>query len=585
MVIGTISIVALNMFIPVLVGVLVDQAILPKNLTNSEKLDRLVFFTVLILIIGLTRVLLQYCTIFITNSLGWQAIRDIRIEFFEAMQKKPLRFHDRVRSGDLMALATNDMNQLSGMINPGIRMIAGAFISLLMVIILSFNLDITLTLVLIPFFLIYLWTIRDYNKRMRPISATFLHKWSNISRSAQDAITGVRVVRAFNGEEFENNKFREVVVEFKKTWDVRQMMTAKYWPLLVMYLTIGFSFFFGTWLVLEGQLSLGALIGINGMLILLLQPTFIISFAIAMFQGGLAGGERIFHTMMAEEAEESGKTISQKIDWPTNINGAVSFKNVNFKYEGTDKYVLNNLNFSVVPGETVALVGPTGSGKTTLTKLILRFYEYEGEICIDGVNITNYRLRDLRQNIGRVEQDIFLFASSIKENITFGLADNQKISDEDVIKAAQTAQAHEFILKQNKGYETIVGERGVGLSGGQRQRIAIARCLLTDPPILILDDSTSAIDSETEEKIASAMEHVMKNRTTFLITHRLSAIRKADKIIVLKDGTIKAIGKHEELLQTSPDYRRIYSKQIKLPELSEDTKRTPGTDFSLGGAD
>ncbi|MDH5645768.1 MAG: ATP-binding cassette domain-containing protein, partial [Candidatus Heimdallarchaeota archaeon] len=216
----------------------------------------------------------------------------------------------------------------------------------------------------------------------------------------------------------------------------------------------------------------------------------------------------------------------------------------------------------------VALVGPTGSGKTTITKLLLRFYEFhDGKITIDDTDILDINIRELRQNIGRVEQDVFIYATTIKENILFGVDPSRNVSLEEIIQAAKIAQAHEFIEEMENGYDTVVGERGVGLSGGQKQRIAIARALLVNPRILILDDSTSAIDSETEEKISKAMDEVMKNRTTFLITHRLSAIRKADKIVLVKDGVIKVIGNHNTLLETSEDYRRIFKKHVKLPEL------------------
>lgn len=554
MTIGILITIFLRMIFPLIIGIMIDISIIPQDL------EFLFFFTSLLLGIGLFRVGINYLTLYATNLLAWQAIRDIRIEFFENMQKKPLKFHDKMKSGDLMALATNDMTQLAFMINPGVRLVADAFVSVIIVLFLVFTISTIFTVVLLPLFFIYIWTIKNYNSKIRPISATFLHKWSLISRTAQDSITGIKVVRAFNGEEFESIKFRKVVENFKSTWKTRQMIVAKFWPLFVINLTIGLSFIAGSWFVLQNQLTFGELVAINGMLVLLIQPTMIIEFAVMIFQEGLAGGERIFHIMMAEEAEESN--ISEQLAWPAKIEGRISFKNVNFKYDGTSKYVLTNINLEINPGETIALVGPTGAGKTTLTQLLLRFYDFEGSISIDGIDIRNYSLRDLRQNLGRVEQDIFLFATSIKDNLTFGIGKDKYITNEIIFQATQTAQAHNFIIEQKDGYDTIIGERGAGLSGGQRQRIAIARCLLTDPPILILDDSTSAIDSETEEKISKAMQMVMKNRTTFLITHRLSAIRKADKIIVLKEGTIKAIGKHYDLLQSSKDYRRIFSKTI-----------------------
>lgn len=560
--------------LPAFVGLLIDEGILARDD------DRIAFWLLIIISTGLLRVVFNYIGVVAGNNLAWKAIREVRAEFFTKMQSKPLKFHDSVRSGDVMAIATNDMNMLANMINPGIRMVSNAFLTLGFFAVIGLSQNLELTLALIPFFIVYLFTIRWYNRKMQPIAAIFQRKWSGISVAAQDNITGVRVVRAFGGEEFETKKFRDVVEDFKVTWDERQMLQAKYWPLLVVYAAIGFSFFAGVWMVLEGLLTLGALVSFNGMLILLLQPTMIISFAIMMVQSGLAGGERIFRMMHASYAEEEGE--KEPKPWPTAGLGKVEFRNVSFTYSGTDKPVLEEVSLIVEPGETVALVGPTGAGKTTLTKLLLRFYDFEGQILVDGVDIQELALRDLRQNIGRVEQDIFLFATTIRENITYGISSGTEVNEEELVQATKMAQAYDFIMEQPDGYDTKVGERGVGLSGGQRQRIAIARCLLTNPRILILDDSTSAIDSETEEKIAKAMDVVMKNRTTFLITHRLSAIRDADKIVVLKDGRIHAVGRHEELLVTSNDYQRIFSKQYKLPET--DRKRTSLKGLP-GGAD
>ena len=556
---GLISINAITALLPYLIGVMIDEAVIP----NDREL--VIQFALVILILGVSRVLLGYLMIFNNNILSWNAIKSIRIEFFENVQRKPLKFHNKAKSGDLMAMATNDMNQLGFMINPGMRLVSEAFLTLVFVIILALRTDRTMATFLLPFFLVYLLAIRRYNESMTPIARVFQEKWSKISRTAQDSITGVRVVRAFNAEDHEKAKFRQVVDDFKITWKQRQMLTARYWPQLIIYLTIGSSFLFGIWLVGENRLSVGQLIGINGMLILLIPPTFLISFAINMLQGGLAGGERIFHTMMVEEHED--KSDHEKQLWPENVAGKIEFKHVNFRYEEAENYVLKDINLVIEPGETVALVGPTGCGKTSLTKLLLRFFEYEGEITIDGTDIQNIKLRELRQNMGRVEQDVFIYASTIRENLIFGLGLHSGVSNNEIIKAAKVAQAHDFIMEQENGYDTVVGERGFTLSGGQRQRIAIARALLVDPKILILDDSTSAIDSDTEERISQAIDEVIKNRTTFLITHRLNAIRKADKIVLIKQGSIKAIGRHEDLIQTSKDYRRIFSRHIALPEI------------------
>ena len=560
MIIGIILVNFLYIGIPFLIGVVIDEAIIPKDYAALK------FYAILILGLGSARVIMNYITIYLNLNLSAKSVRDVRTEFFESLQKKPLTFHNRVRSGDLMALATQDMNELGGMISPGIRMMAETFLSLIVIIILAFNTNLTIALFLLPVFILYIIGIQHFNKTMRPIARVFNQKWSLISRAAQDSITGVRVVRAFNGEEYEMKEFSKVVNDFRHTWEDRQIKIGKFWSLLILYFTIGSTFLIGVYLISIGQLQIGELVSLNLILLMLIGPTETVSFAVNMFQGGLAGGERIFRTINFAEAED--KLEDSKLPWNENYKGKINFQNVSFGYEGTEKTILRNISFEVLPGEIVALVGPTGSGKTTITKLLLRFYEFhDGKITIDDTDILDINIRELRQNIGRVEQDVFIYATTIKENILFGVDPSRNVSLEEIIQAAKIAQAHEFIEEMENGYDTVVGERGVGLSGGQKQRIAIARALLVNPRILILDDSTSAIDSETEEKISKAMDEVMKNRTTFLITHRLSAIRKADKIVLVKDGVIKVIGNHNTLLETSEDYRRIFKKHVKLPEL------------------
>jgi ATP-binding cassette subfamily B protein len=310
-------------------------------------------------------------------------------------------------------------------------------------------------------------------------------------------------------------------------------------------------------------LTVGRLIAFNGVLMTLVFPTTTISFAIGMVAGGIAAARRIYTMEQREVAEEVGDT--EYLPWPERIEGRVEFKDVSFAYDRKSSPVLRRISFIVEPGETCAIVGPTGSGKSTLTKLLLRLYPLtRGTIKIDGVDILEYRLEDLRRRIGLIEQDVFLFSTSIRNNIAFG---KPSASMEEIVNMARMAQADEFIRELPEEYESVIGERGVTLSGGQKQRIAIARAFLTSPRILILDDSTSAIDSATEEKIVTAIHALLKNRTTFVITHRLSTIRSSDKVIVLKRGRIVAMGHHNDLIQVSEDYRRIFGKRMDLPPL------------------
>jgi len=279
---------------------------------------------------------------------------------------------------------------------------------------------------------------------------------------------------------------------------------------------------------------------------------------------GFAACSRLFKALSKGESEEVNNLNE---NWPKNFKGKIEFKDVSFTYEEetTNNPVFKNLTFKIEPQQRIALVGPTGCGKTTLVKLILLLYKpKEGNILIDDINILDYSLEMLRKHIGYIEQDIYLFPRSVKENIAFG---KPGASDEEIKEVARLAQVDEFVKHFPNGYDTIVGERGTKLSGGERQRIAIARALLTNPEIIILDDSVSAVDSETEEKIGKAIESVLKNRTTIIITHRLHTIRTSDKILVLKDGKIVAEGDHHNLLYSSIDYRRIFGKHLELPEI------------------
>ncbi len=566
--VGTSISILIRMLIPIFLGQALDRAIidLPDLRTNSQQLDLLRDFVFLILIMGILRFLIGIITSIANEWLSWTSQKRIREEFFDSMQNKPLKFHDSVRTGELMALATNDLSQVGGLISPGFSMMADVFISVTIaaVLVLTILKAPQLLLLSIPFFLVYLWAVFSYNKKMAPISHTFMRKWSAIATAVQDNITGAEVVRAFAEESYERRKFMDFVLDFRDTWYKRQILQARYFPTLILFATTGTSVLIGSLLILAGEITIGTLVGFTGILFTLIGPTYIISFAVMLYNGGLAGARRIYNMEMKEVGED---TLENGMSLMETIQGKIKFQNVSFQYPTSKGPILDDISFSVAPGQMIAIVGPTGSGKSSLTKLLLRLYDYSGDIFLDDVNIQKIPLEILRKQIGLIEQDVYLFPRSIRENIAFGA---READDPSIIEAAKLAQAHDFISEFPKGYDTYVGEGGSQLSGGQRQRVALARTFLTDPRILILDDSTSSVDSKTEEEIVKAINAVSQGRTTFIITHRLSQIRRADCVIVIKGNKIVAKGHHSKLIRASPDYRRIFGKYAVLPPLESE---------------
>jgi ATP-binding cassette subfamily B protein len=366
-----------------------------------------------------------------------------------------------------------------------------------------------------------------------------------------EAVGGIEVIKGNAQESQELDKFIRHASGYRDFFIKQGVIQARYLPLLVFSIALAFGFLHALWLWRAGSLTLGQVVTFMGLFGVLRFPTFVSLFSFDLAQLGIASARRILEIINTEsnlDENEAGATRP--------IQGKVEFENVTFSYNGTP--VLKNVTFTAYPGETVAIVGQTGSGKTTLTRLINRIFDADsGRVLVDGADVRAWSLESLRSQISTIEQDVFLFSRSLAENIAFGCADASQAAVE---QAAHEAQAHDFIMSFTKGYDTEVGERGVTLSGGQRQRIAIARAFLTNPRILILDDSTSAIDSATEDQIQQAMRRISRQRTTFLITHRLSQIRWADRILVLRQGQLVDQGRHEELLARSADYRRIFAR-------------------------
>jgi ATP-binding cassette subfamily B protein len=501
---------------------------------------------------GATGMLRNYSVEFLAQRVE----RDTRDELYVSLLGKSQTFHLRQRIGDIMARATNDVRQLNLLFSPGLGLIIDSALAIIVPVALIGQLE--WRLLLAPLIFVGLWTltVADYNRRLKPVSLAQREQFGEMNAGLAEAIAGIEVVKANAQERREWLKFVRDARRFRDHFVKQGQIQARYWPMLAFTVCWAAGFLHAMLLWRRGGVTLGQVVAYMGLVGTLRFPTFISIFSFNLVQLGVAGARRILELINTEtelDENEAG------VDRP--IRGEVAFRDVSFSYNG--KAVLSNISFTARPGETVAIVGETGSGKTTLTNLINRIFDADtGSVLVDGVDVRDWRMEALRSQISTIEQDVFLFSRSLAENIAFGCEDAHAAAIED---AARAAQAHDFITGFPDGYATEIGERGVTLSGGERQRIAIARAFLTDPRILILDDSTSAIDSATEDQIQRAMQRISKGspdapRTTFIITHRLSQIRWADRILVLRRGRLVDQGTHDELIARSEDYRRIFAR-------------------------
>ncbi|HTD19065.1 MAG TPA: ABC transporter ATP-binding protein, partial [Ktedonobacteraceae bacterium] len=486
-----------------------------------------------------------------SEVLGKHLAADARDELYLSLLGKSQTFHNRQRVGDIMARAANDMGQLSDMIVPGCDGIVDSFTSLIITLISIGLLRPQLLLAPVLYLVVFVVALWHYSRQLQPVSNQLRDQFGKMNAVLTETVTGIEVVKSTAQEAQEQKKFQVTAQRYRDFFVRSGKVQARYLPTLLLVVALAGGFLHSLYLVTHGQLSVGGLVAYMGLMSILRFPTSISIWTFSLVQLGVAGAGRIL-TILKEETEldENEGGYNQE------IQGEIVFDNVTFRYGSAP--VLKNISFRAEPGQTIAIVGQTGAGKSTLTKLVNRIYDIDaGRILIDGVEVHAWSLDGLRSQVSTIEQDIFLFSRSISENIAYGLG--QKADQAAIEQAARDAQAHDFIMGFKDGYETVIGERGVTLSGGQRQRIAIARALLTDPRILILDDSTSAIDSATEDEIQKAIRRLLEGRTTLLITHRLSQIRWADKILVLRQGELVDQGTHTELLERCDLYRRIFT--------------------------
>jgi ATP-binding cassette subfamily B protein len=544
---GAVGNAALAAAVPIYIGQAMDTLLAGGGV--QPELQRL---AVLILVTQFIRGALQFGRNFSAELIGQRMERDIRHEFYTSLLGKSMTYHNLQPVGDVMARATNDVREINFMFSPGINLVVGSANFIFMPIIFSFRYHPALVLAPLVFLVLYILALWQYLYELRPITDAVRKSFGKLNTRLAEAVDGIETVKGAAAEKKEVRLFERNASRFRDREVKQGDVEARFLPLLLMGLVQTGGLLHAIILFQRGLLNVGDIVAYFGLLLLLGFPTFVSLFAYSQVSLGVAGARRILELINKET------DLDQNLaGYKETMQGRLQFSGVDFAYPDGE-ITLKDLNFEVEPGQTVAIVGQTGSGKTTLAKLVNRTYDVSsGKIEIDGVDLRDWNLAALRRQISIIEQDIFLFSDSIADNIAFGKEDANR---EEIERAAKAAQAHEFILSFKEGYDTVLGERGVTLSGGQRQRLALARAFLTDPQILILDDSTSAIDSQTEDEIQRAIFAAAEGRTTLIITHRLSQIRWADHILVLSRGEVVASGSHQEMMATSEAYRRIFSE-------------------------
>jgi len=547
-----------NAVLAALVPVVTGRA-LNLVLTTPIPIEEIGKIAVLLAVSQLGRGIVQFGRNFGFEWVAQRIEKNVRNELYTSLLGKSMTFHNLQPVGDTMARATNDVREVNFMFSPGFNMVIGSLNFLIMPLILAPTYHPSLLITPVVFIIVFFIAIRRYMNILRPITDQVRQSFGLLNTRLSEVLDGIEIVKSSSQERAEIGRFNQQAEKYQ-TAIVRQGdEEAKFLPYLLLSVALAAGLLHALLLFRAGAIDAGDVIAYFGLLLMLDFPTFSGIFAYSRISLGLAGARRILELMNQEN------NLDQNADgYSESMQGEVEFRNVCFTYlpdkegDDCDRSVLQNISVKVQPGQTVAIVGQTGTGKTTLVRLINRTYDVTGgTVFVDGVDVREWDLEALRRNISIIEQDIFLFSRTIAENIAFG---KPSATREEIESAARAAQAHDFILKFKDGYETVVGERGVTLSGGQRQRIALARAFLTDPRILVLDDSTSAIDSQTEDHIQRAIYAAARGRTTFIITHRLSQIRWADVILVMRGGELVASGTHEQLMETSDAYRRIFSE-------------------------
>lgn len=537
---------------PIILQITIDEVVLQDRYGLILYIS-LIFFGLMI-IKGISTFSFQY----LSELFGMTSVYHLRNALYGKLQVLSFKYYDNSKTGDIMSRLTADVEGFRFFLSAGfaelIRIVVLIGVSLTIMFYYSIPLAIV-TMLAMPFLGIIVF---QFDKQVHPAFRKVRKSFGRLNTRVQENISGMNTVKSLSREDFEIDRFSSSNDDYRKRYLFTSKLWSKYFPLMefIGNVAVVSLLGYGGYLVINDQMALGELVAFFSLVWYILGPIMNLGFVVNMFSQAKASGERLIEILdQEEEIQEKENAIRQP------IKGHVTFKDVSLQYVEEDDVALKHIDFDAPPGKVIGLIGATGSGKTSITQLITRFYEADmGEVLVDGQLVSDYELKSLRSQIGFVLQEPFLFSTSIRENIAYGRPD---ISEEQVIDAAKRAQAHDFIMQLPKGYDTLLGERGMGLSGGQKQRIAIARALCINPSILILDDATSAVDMETEFKIQAALKEVMKERTSFIIAHRISSIKHADEILVLEEGEIKERGTHNQLLAEHGIYRRIYNIQYQ----------------------
>ena len=547
----------LSTLTPYLLKIIVDDYILLKNYDGM--------LTLIMIMVGVLflEVIFMYLFTFYANWLGQKVIKDLRVSIFQKIIKFKMSFFDNNAVGRLVTRTVNDIETIASIFSQGLFTIIADILKMLTVLIVMLVISWELTLVVISIFPLLIYATRVFQKTMKVAFEKVRTEVANLNSFVQERISGIKIVQIFSRESLEIKNFQQINSRHKDAWLKTVWINSIFFPIaeISTSICIGLLVWYGGFNNIQGDnISLGTLFLFISMSGLLFRPLRQIADRFNTLQMGMVSTERIFKILEDDSIIQDKGVLSMD-----NINGMIEFKNVTFSYVKNEK-VIDDISFKVNSGETLAIVGPTGSGKTTITNLITKFYEYDkGEILIDGVDINDIKLNSIRSKVGIILQDVFLFADTIFNNIALY---NDQISLKDVQSAAKKLEIHEFISSLPNGYNFNVSERGVTLSSGQRQLIAFLRVLVNNPDILILDEATSSIDSYSEDLIKNATKKITKGKTSIIIAHRLSTIESADKIIYMENGVILEKGNHKELLKIEDGkYKKLHKEQLFMEEL------------------